>query len=47
MSEIIIIIMIIIKEEKTVGAGDNDTNCNWCVWNNNKMITKGTGGLGS
>ena len=28
-------------------AGDNYTNCNWCVWNSNKTITKGTGGLGS
>ena len=27
--------------------GDNYTNCNWYVWNNNKRITKGTGGLGS
>ena len=28
-------------------AGDNYTNCNWCVWNSDKRITKGTGGLGS
>ena len=28
-------------------AGDNYINCNWCVWNSNKMITKGTGVLGS
>ena len=28
-------------------AGDNYTNCNWCVWNSNKRITKGNGGLGS
>ena len=28
-------------------AGDNYTNCNWCVWNCNKRITKGTGGLGN
>ena len=28
-------------------AGDNYTNCNWCVWNTNKRITKGTGGLRS
>ena len=28
-------------------AGDNYTNCNWCVWNSNLRITKGTGGLGS
>ena len=27
-------------------ADDNYTNCNWCVWNSNKRITKGTGGLG-
>ena len=27
--------------------GDNYTNCNWCVWNSNHRITKGTGGLGS
>ena len=34
--------------KKTVEqAGDNNTNCNWCVWNNNKMITKETGELGS
>ena len=34
--------------EKTMEhAGDNYTNCNWCVWNSNKRITKGTGGLGS
>ena len=28
-------------------VGDNYTNCNWCVWNRNYRITKGTGGLGS
>ena len=28
-------------------AGDNYTNCNWCVWNSNYRITKGTGGLAS
>ena len=28
-------------------AGDNYTNCNWCVWNSNKRITKRIGGLGS
>ena len=28
-------------------AGDNYTNCNWCIWNSNKRITIGTGGLGS
>ena len=28
-------------------ADDNYTNCKWCVWNSNKMITKETGGLGS
>ena len=28
-------------------AGDNFTNCNWCVWNSNKRFIKGTGGLGS
>ena len=22
-------------------AGHNYTNCNWCVWNSNKRITKG------
>ena len=27
--------------------GDNFTNWNWCVWNSNIRITKGTGGLGS
>ena len=27
-------------------AGDNYTNCNWCVWNSNSGITKGTRGLG-
>ena len=34
--------------EKTVEhAGDNYSNCNWCVWNSNKRITKGTGRRGS
>ena len=28
-------------------AGDNYTNCNWCVWNGHKRITQGSGGLGS
>ena len=28
-------------------AGDNYTNCNWCVWNSNERITKRTGGLES
>ena len=28
-------------------AGDNYTNCNWCVWNSNYRITKGAGGHGS
>ena len=28
-------------------AGDNFINCNWCVWNSDYRITKGTGGLGS
>ena len=33
--------------KKTVEhAGDNYTNCNWCVWNSYKRITKGTEGLG-
>ena len=27
--------------------GNNYTNCNWCVWNSNYTITKGTVGLGS
>ena len=26
--------------------GHNYTNCNWYVWNSDKRITKGTGGLG-
>ena len=26
---------------------DNYTNCNWCVWNSNKRIAKGTWGPGS
>ena len=25
-------------------AGDNYTNCNWCIWNSNQRIAKGTGG---
>ena len=34
--------------KKTVEhAGDNYTNCNWCDWNINKRIAKGTRGLGS
>ena len=28
-------------------AGDNYTNCIWCVWNSNERITIGTGRLGS
>ena len=28
-------------------ADDNNTNCNRCVWNSKKMITKGIGGLGN
>ena len=28
-------------------AGDNYTNFNWCVWNGNERITKGTGRLRS
>ena len=28
-------------------AGDNYTNYNWCVWNSNWKIAKGTRGLGS
>ena len=28
-------------------AGDNYTNCNWCVWNSNQRIAKGTRGPGS
>ena len=28
-------------------AGVNYSNCNWCVWNRNWRINKGTGGLGS
>ena len=28
-------------------AGHNYTNCNWCVWNSTKRITKGTGRRGS
>ena len=27
--------------------GDNYINCDWCFWNSNKRITKGTGGFGS
>ena len=27
-------------------TGDNYTNCNWCVWNSNLRISKGTRGLG-
>ena len=26
---------------------DNYINCDWCFWNSNKRIMKGTGGLGS
>ena len=34
--------------KKTVEhVGDNYTNCDWCVWNSNLRITKGTGGVGS
>ena len=44
---IIIIIIIIINDNNDKHAGDNYTNCNWCVWNSNKRITKGTGRLGS
>ena len=36
-----------LKKKTMEHAGDNYTNCNWCVWNSNKRITKGTGGLGS
>ena len=48
---VMMIIMIIIPRpclriEKTMEhAGDNYTNCNWCVWNSNLRFTKGTGGL--
>ena len=28
-------------------AGDNYTNCNWCIWNSNLRNTKGTGELGT
>ena len=32
--------------KKTVEhAGDNYTNCNWCVWNSNSRILKGLGDL--
>ena len=27
--------------------GDGGTNCNWCTWNNKRMIDKGTGRLGN
>ena len=34
--------------KKTVEhAGDNFTNCNWCIWNRNGRIAKETRGLGS
>ena len=40
-----------LKKKKTVKtvehAGDFYTNCNWCVWNSNKSIIKGTAGIGS
>ena len=32
------------KEEH---EGDHYTNCDWCIWYNNKRITKGTGAFGS
>ena len=27
--------------------GDNYTNCDWCFWNSNERVIKGTGGLRS
>ena len=36
-----------LKKKTVEHAGDNYTNCNWCVWNSNWRITKGTGGLRS
>ena len=27
--------------------GDNYTNCDWCFWQGNKRIVKGTAGFGS
>ena len=27
--------------------GDDDTNCNWCTWNNPQRIGIGTGRLGN
>ena len=36
-----------LKKKTVEYAGDNYTNCNWCVWNSNERITKGTRGLGS